>query len=180
MAKLIEKTYAQALFEVATEMNGLDLYREELSFIVETFKTYQEFSILYNTPQMSKEEKKEMIEDVFKNQISKEVMNFLKILVDKNRTTALEGINKEYKNLVNKHYNQVEGVVITAIPLKDEYKATIEEKLSTITKSQVTLKNEVDSSIIGGVFVKIEDRVIDHTIKNRLDQLKKELTQIIV
>ncbi|WP_129599347.1 F0F1 ATP synthase subunit delta [Anaerophilus nitritogenes] len=180
MAKLIEKTYAQALFELAVEKDTLDLYREELSFVVKTFKEYKDFYKLYKAYQMSKEEKKKMLDEVFKTQISKEVINFLKILIDKNRYMALEGIEKEYTNIVNHHYGRVEGIVWTSILLKEDEKLMLEQKLSKMQDKEVKLTNKIDPSIIGGVFVKIGDQIIDGTLKNRLDLLKQELAQIIV
>lgn len=180
MAELVAKTYAQALFEVATENQQIDQYGEELFFVLDTFRTYDEFYKIYKTPQIGKEEKKSIIQNVFSGRISTEIMNFLKVLVDKRRTSAFEKIAKEYKKLENGFKNILEGVVVTAVPLNESDRVSIESKISKMTGKTVKLKNEIDASIIGGILVNVGDKVIDATIKNRLDELEKDLAQIIV
>ncbi|QXM06708.1 F0F1 ATP synthase subunit delta [Crassaminicella indica] len=180
MAKLIEKTYADALFEVAVEGNQLESLKEEILFVLDAFKAYPDFYQLYNTPQISKDEKKKIIEETFKEKISTEMMNFLKILIDKRRTMYFEGIAKLFKKLANDHNNMIEGTVTTAVPLKDEEKLMLENKLSITIGKKVQLKNIVDPSIIGGALVKVGDKVIDGTIQSRLDTMKKDLAQILV
>lgn len=180
MAELVSKTYASALFEVAIENNQLDQFREELNFVLDTFEKYPEFYRFYVTPQISKEEKKQVLQEVFKGRLSIEVLNFFKIILDKRRTNDLNGIVKKYIQLVNAHQSIIEGIVITAIPLKNEDKMRLEKKLSTMTNKKIQLKNEVDPSIIGGILVRIGDKVIDGTIQSRLNELQKDLAQIIV
>ena len=108
------------------------------------------------------------------------MLNFLKIILDKRRTHDLKAIVKKYVQLVNAHNNIVEGKVTTAIRLKNEDKMHLEKKLSTMTGKNIQLKNEVDPSIIGGILVRIGDKVIDGTIQSRLNELQKDLAQIIV
>lgn len=180
MAQLVAKTYAKALFEVATESNQLDKFAEELKFVLETFQHHPMFYELYKTPQISNDEKKGIISEVFEKTLSAEVMNFLKILLDKRRTGNFEEIAKEYQRLANDYNNIVEGVAVTAISLKKEDQDKIESKLSNITGKKIKLKNEVDPSIIGGILVRIGDKVIDGTVQSRLGELQEDLAQIIV
>ena len=171
MEKLVAKTYATALFDVAIESNQLDRFGEELEFIVGTFRQHPEFYELYKTPQISSEEKKQIVAKVFQQGISQEVMSFLKILLDKRRTGSFEDIAKEYQRLANAHNNIAEAVAITAIPMSSEEKLALENKLSMTTGKVVRLKNEIDDSIIGGILVRIGDKVIDGTIQSRLNEL---------
>lgn len=180
MAQLAAKTYAQALFEVAMETKHIDDFGKELRFVLDAFKEHTTFYELYKTPQISNEEKKEIIEGVFKGQLSTEVMNFLKILVDKRRTAIFEYIAKAYEKLANEHNNMVEALAITTIPLKSEEQAKLIAKLTGMTGKKVQLKNEIDPSIIGGMLVRIGDKVIDGTIRSRLNKMQEDLAQIIV
>ncbi|QZY55524.1 F0F1 ATP synthase subunit delta [Crassaminicella profunda] len=180
MAELVERTYAQALFDIAVEENKLDVLKEEITFVLDAFSMYPDFYNLYNTPQISKDEKKKIIEEVFKEKISTEMMNFLKILLDKRRTNCLKGIAKVFKKLLNDYKNMIEGTVTTAVPLKDEEKLRIENKLSIVTGKKIKLENMVDPSIIGGVLVKIGDKVIDGSLESRLTEMQKDLAQILV
>lgn len=180
MEKLVAKTYATALFEVAIESNQLDQIGNELEYIDRTFTQYPEFYELYKTPQISSDEKKQIIAKVFQQEISPEVMNFLKIILDKRRTRVFEDITKEYQRLANAHNNIVEAVAITAVPMPDADKLALETKLSEITGKFVRLENKIDDSIIGGILVRIGDKVIDGTIQSRLNVLQESLAKIIV
>jgi F-type H+-transporting ATPase subunit delta len=180
MEKLVAKIYAQALFDVAIESNMLDKFNEELNFINETFVQYPDLYTLYKTPRIDTDDKKEIIARIFQNGISKEVLNFSKILLDKGRASSFEDIVKEYKRFVNAHNNIIEAVAITAIPMQDMEKVALENKLSNLTGKVVRLENKIDNSILGGILVRIGDKVIDGTIQSRLNQLQENLVKIIV
>ncbi|SHI60106.1 ATP synthase F1 subcomplex delta subunit [Geosporobacter subterraneus DSM 17957] len=180
MAQLAARTYAQALFEVALEVNRIDDFEKELNFVLQTFEQHPDFYEIFKTPQIGNEEKKSIIENVFKGRLTDEMMNFLKILLDKRRTGVLEYIAKEYHKLANEHNNVVEAVAVTTVPLKSEEQAKLVAKLTVVTGKRVYLKNQIDPAIIGGMLVRIGDQVIDGTIQSRLNKLQEDLAQIIV
>lgn len=180
MAKLVSSTYAQALFEVALELDSLDQIRDELGFINETFKTHPEFYEVFRTPKINKEERKDIITKVFGESLSKEVMNFMKILIDKRRGTAIGGIYSEYVDMVDAHKGVVKAVVESAIPLTDDEQTALTEKLAKVTGQEVRLTSVVKPEVIGGLVVRIGDKVIDGSVKNRLDIMKDNLAQLIV
>ncbi|MFZ5968893.1 MAG: F0F1 ATP synthase subunit delta [Bacillota bacterium] len=180
MAQLIAKTYAKALFDVALELKQIEQFGKELDGVIETFNQYPEFYELYKTPQINNDEKKKIMEEVFGKSMSQEVMNLFKILLDKGRASIVEYMTKEYHNLANEHNNMVEAVAVTTVPLKDEDRSRLTEKLSAMTGKKIVLKNEIDKTIIGGILVRIGDKVIDGTIQRRLKELEENLAQIIV
>ncbi len=180
MAKLVSRTYSEALFEVALEEGKMDLFLDELSFVTETFKVHPEFFELFKTPLVRVDEKKKVIEEVFSGRLSKELNNFLKIIIDKRRGSFIQQIKEEYESIVNKHKGIVKAVAITAVPLSDEEKTKLKDKLSTLTGKVVKLANKTDKDVIGGVLVKIGDKVIDGTIKGKLEEMTESLSQIIV
>lgn len=180
MAKLVSKTYSEALFEVALEENKIDLFLNEISFVIETFKMHENFYELFKTPLVKIEAKKKVIEEVFGDKLSQEMNNFLKIIVDKRRGHFIEQIKWEYENLVNKHKGIVNAVATTAVSLKDKDKTILQNKLSSLTGKTVNLSNEIDKNVVGGILIKIGDKVIDGTIKSRLEEMKESLSQIIV
>jgi len=120
MAKLVAKTYSDALFEVGIENNSLDLLLEEFSFIEKTFKEYPEFLELFKTPRVSIEERKAAMHSVFGDKISQEMMNFLKIILDKRRASEFFEIKDEFQKAVHVHNNILEAVVISAVKLNEE------------------------------------------------------------
>ncbi|MCC5909652.1 MAG: F0F1 ATP synthase subunit delta [Clostridiaceae bacterium] len=180
MAELVAKRYAGALFDVAMEENKLQPIKEEMEFIETCLKENQDFAKLLNTPLIGSNEKKGVIKNVFENQLSNEVLNFLHILVDKGRTPYMHEIIKEFKKIADASKNMVEAIAITAIPLEKETLLKLQVQLSMASGKNVQLKNEVDKTVIGGIFVQMGDKVIDGTLRNRLGHLKQQLSQIIL
>ncbi|WP_430884017.1 F0F1 ATP synthase subunit delta [Fusibacter sp. JL216-2] len=180
MAKLVSTTYAQALFEVAMELDSLDQIKDELGFINESFKTHPEFYEVFRTPKINKEERKDIITKVFDDKVSKEVMNFMKILIDKRRGTAISSIYNEYVDMLDDHKGVVKAVVESAVPLTDEEQKALTEKLAKVTGREVHLSSVVKPEVIGGIIVKIGDKVIDGSVRSRLDIMKDNLAQLIV
>ncbi|KAB3530895.1 F0F1 ATP synthase subunit delta [Alkaliphilus serpentinus] len=180
MAELVAKRYSNALFEVALEINTIDVFKEELMFISNCLKEYSQLDELLASPLIQLQEKKDLVTQIFKDGVSNEMLNFLYILLDKRRQGYLQDITTEYVALANASKNMVSAVAITASPMKMVDLQVLEAKLSKSSGKNVQLTNQVDGDIIGGILIKMGDKVIDGTIKNRLGQLKEQLSQIIV
>lgn len=180
MAKLVSRTYSEALFEVALEENKVDLFLDEISFVSDTFKLHPEFFEIFKTPLVRVDEKKKIIEEVFGSKLSEEMNNFLKIVIDKRRGHFIDQIKSEYEKRVDQHKGVINAVAKTAVPLSHEDKEILQNKLSVLTGKDVKLSNDIDENVIGGILVKIGDKVIDGTIKGRLEEMKESLSQIIV
>ncbi|MBN2898217.1 MAG: F0F1 ATP synthase subunit delta [Clostridia bacterium] len=180
MAKLVAKTYSDALFEVGIENNSLEQFLEEFSFIEATFKEYPDFLELFKTPKISIEERKEAIQSVFGGKISSEMLNLLKIVLDKRRASEIFGIKDEFKVAVHKHNNVIEATVISAVPITEAQSERLVKSMAAVTGNDILIKNKVDETLIGGVVIYIGDKVIDGSVKKKLNELKEELAQIIV
>ncbi|MDK2917557.1 MAG: F-type H+-transporting ATPase subunit delta [Candidatus Petromonas sp.] len=180
MAKLVSKAYSEALFEVALEENKTDLFLDELQFVVDTFKMYPDFYELFKSPLIKVDEKKKIISEIFGDKLSDEMNNFLKIILDKRRGYYIEQIKWEFEKMVNHHKGIIKAVAVTAVPLSDEEKMSLQEKLSNVTGKNIKLTNEIDQNLLGGVLVRIGDKVIDGSIKGRLEEMKESLSKIIV
>ncbi len=180
MAKLVAKTYAESLFEVGVEEDSLDTLLEELEFIVKVFKQSPDFFELFKTPRINIDERKGVIQQTFGDKISKTMLNFLKILLDKKRTSAIFDIKNEFKTLVYKHNDIIEATVVSAVQLEDSQLEKLTQRLIKSTGSKIIINNRVDESLIGGVVLKLGDKVVDDSIKSRLKSIKEELAQLIV
>ncbi len=177
MAKLIAKKYAKALFEITFDEKKYDAVGDELLFILKCLEDEPMLYQVLRNPLVVTSEKKKILDSIFKENISQEVLNFLHIIIDKKREKHIESIVEEYMALTNDVKNIMEAVVITAVPLSDEMSVKLQEILSKSSGKNVRLKNKVDTEIIGGVFVKAGDKVIDGTIKGRLEQMKEQMSQ---
>ncbi|MEG1284382.1 MAG: F0F1 ATP synthase subunit delta [Romboutsia sp.] len=179
MINVIASRYAEALFQVGEETNSTTNLYEELNAVVDTLKSNKDFYGVLKSPLVGKTDKKSLIEKVFANQISASLSNFLKIIIDKDRVSAIEAVEKSYKELLNEKNNIVEGIAITAISISEEELKNLEAKLSSKYNKNVTLQNEVDQSILGGVLVRLGNEEIDGTVKSRLAKMKDQLSQVI-
>jgi F-type H+-transporting ATPase subunit delta len=179
MINLIAERYAEALFQVGEEDNSTTNLYEELNAVIDILKSNQDFYNVLKSPLVTKGDKKDLVEKVFGNQISDNLNNFLKIIIDKDRVSALEAVQKSCKALLNQKNNIIEGSAITAVPMSQEELKQLEAKLSSKYNKNVTLENKIDKSILGGVLVRLGNEEIDGTVKTRLTKMKDQLSQVI-
>jgi F-type H+-transporting ATPase subunit delta len=179
MAKLVASRYANALFEVGISEGTTAALNDELKVIVDLFNENEDFLKILKAPLISKEEKKALVEKIYQDKTSLEMMNFLKVLIDKDRIGIIDEIFIEFNALINESNNILEAVAITAVPMSEKDLNNLKLKLSEAKGKNIILKNEVDKSVIGGVLVKMGNEEIDGTIKTRLEKLKDQLSQII-
>lgn len=179
MINIVSSRYAEALFQVGEESNSTEKLYDELKAVVDIIIENNEFENILKSPIISKEDKKNLINNIFEKQIDKEMLNFLKILADKDRLSCLADIKEAYKALLNNKNNILEGVVITAVPMEGSELNALQAKLSTKYNKTVILKNEIDKSVLGGVLVRLGNEEIDGTVKYRLDKMKEQLSQVI-
>ena len=179
MINIVASRYAEALFQVGEETDSTDKLYGELKAVVDIVKENKDFSNILRSPLVSKEEKKDLITKVFEGKLSQNMINFLKILADKDRLALLADIEKDFKVLLNEKNNILEGIVITAVPMKEEEVKELQTKLSAKYNKTVVLENEVDKSVLGGVLVRLGNEEIDGTVNNLLDKMNEQLSQVI-
>lgn len=179
MAKLVTKTYGEALFELAVETGTVDTVMEEVKVVIEIFKENPELFKLLNHPKISKEEKITVIENIFKGKFSDTIVGFLVLIVDKGRYNEINGIFDCFMYKVKELKNIGIAYVTSAIELSEEEKKNIEKKLLLTTKYVgFEMNYAVDKSIIGGLVIRIGDRVVDSSIKTKIENLAKDLSRI--
>lgn len=179
MAKLVSKTYAQALFELAVEENKTALFLEETLGLLEVIRTNAEFGQFMNHPKIPKEDKLKVVRNVFENKVSKELVGFLVTIVEKDRYTEIEAILSEFISAVKEYSNIGTAYVTTAIALDNKEKQDIESRLLATTKYKtIECVYNVDKDLIGGMVIKMGDRVVDSSIRTKLDKLQRELLAI--
>lgn len=179
MAKLVSKTYGEALFELAMEMNVLDTVLLEVKAVMDAFAENVELMKLLNHPKISKEEKISIVENVFKGNVSDTIVGFLIIIVNKGRYNDINSILEYFLNKVKEHKSIGIASVTSAIVLSEVRKKQIEEKLLSLTNyNSIEVKYSEDPSLIGGLVIRIGDRVVDSSIKTKLATFAKELSNI--
>jgi F-type H+-transporting ATPase subunit delta len=170
----VAKRYAEALFDVANTQGQVDAVEKELAGVVGVLEAHPALNNLLLTPSLSVEVKKQQITDLFGGRVSDIVLNFLKLLFDSRRQDAIIGINTEFVRLVDKARNRVKATVESATPLTEEELQTLTEKLGT-NGQQVELTKKVNPSLIGGLKVRVGDRVFDYSVATRLERFRQTL-----
>ncbi|MBP3338627.1 MAG: ATP synthase F1 subunit delta [Lachnospiraceae bacterium] len=179
MAKLVEKTYADALFKLALDTNSIDVLFEEGKAIVQILEENEDLLKLLRHPKIKKEEKISVIENVFKNRVSDDMTGFLVLTIEKERHNELVGILEEFISITKEHKRIGIAYVTTAIELDDARKKEIEQKLiNTTNYVQFEMHYSVDKDIIGGMIIRIKDRVVDSSIKSKIENMSKDLYNI--
>ncbi|MBE0446501.1 MAG: ATP synthase F1 subunit delta [Actinobacteria bacterium] len=170
------REYAQALFEAALGKNMLDKIVQEVDFVGELL-TDPEFEGFFQSVKVGSEEKKSVFNKVFLHEVSVITRNFFWVLFDNSRENLFHEIRNEFERLVDEHSRRIMARVITAVPLSDELRAKVQNKLSQSTNKEVIIETVVDPSIYGGMLIYASDQVIDASIKSRLSDLREKLVQ---
>jgi F-type H+-transporting ATPase subunit delta len=177
MAELVGRRYAGVLYEAAMELNMVDNVSEEIKYISELYTDSKEFRLVLEHPRLSKIEKKDILKKLFTSQLSEIMLNFLYLLIDKGRGRNIVGIYEAFEE----KYLDEKGIVrvdaLTAIPLEDSEKQQLIDQLSKKMGKEIRLKNTVTEEIVGGVLLKMNDQVIDHSIKGALAALRQSLIE---
>lgn len=180
MAELIGKRYASAFFELAKEENIVKEMYEEFEFVNDTIKNEKDLKILLESPRLNAKEKKEIVENIFKGKINDRLLGLLKLVIEKRRIKSLDDIFNEFKALVDEDDNKIKATAVTVVKMKDNelnnLRSLLEEKLN----KKVELENAIDKKLVGGVLLRIGDKVIDGSIKRRMELLREDLLKIKV
>ncbi len=165
------KRYAEAIYEIATdEKKVFELY----TFLKDVKDVYSnnDMKQYLNHPLVKKEDKVAMLEKIFADQKELE-RNIVLYLEGKNRLRDIDSIYEEYKKIYYTHENIIDVKATFATEVSDEQKKALVEKLTKSTGKKVNLEVEVDATLIGGGIIRIGDKVIDGTIKNRLGEMSR-------
>ena len=181
MAKLVSKTYGDALFEVALENNQLDSMLEEVKAVSAAIVSNEDLTKLMNHPKIVKEEKIKVIEDIFTGKVSKELVGLMRMVVEKDHYNELNDVFLYFINQVKEYKNIGTAYVTSAIALNDSQKQAVLKRLLETTKYvEFEMHYDVDAALIGGMKIRIGDRVVDSSIQNKLYNLTRELSNMTI
>ncbi|MFV0465855.1 MAG: F0F1 ATP synthase subunit delta [Lachnospiraceae bacterium] len=179
MAKLVSKTYGDALFEVAKEEDKVDAFFVESKEVLNILNTNQDFAKLMNHPKIVSEEKVQIMESIFKGRISDEIVGLMRVLILKSRFKQMPSVFEYFIQIVKEYKSIGIAHIYSARELSDDQKTEIVNKLiHTTGYAEVEMNYIVDPSLLGGIKIQVGDRVIDGTIKTRINDLKRELLKI--
>lgn len=176
MAKSAVIAYGDALFRLALEDGKLEERKNEVIWVQKVLEENKEFIRFLDYPQISKKRKVNTAECILENHISKDFMGLFLLLIRKGRNREIQEILVYFLEREREYRKVGMGSVLSAILLTDKQKKQIEEKLLDITDYKtISLQYIVDKSLIGGLIVQIGNKIVDNSIRGRLDRMTEEL-----
>ena len=172
----IAKRYATALLQQAIEQNSVDSVMKDVNALRDTLSSSEEFSRIIQSPALSKADAKAVLVTVAdKLGLSDAVKGLVTVLCDNRRAFALSVVLDTFEVLVEQHKGIVKAEVISATALSETDKTSVAEAVAKVVNAQVNIKHSVDSSIIGGLIVKIGSKMLDASVQTKLEKLKLEM-----
>lgn len=179
MAKLVSSTYGDALFELAVEENCVDAFWQEIIGVKKTLRMNEDFMRLLNHPGIIKEEKLDLISRIFSGQVSEEIVGFLRIIVIKNHEKEIPGILDAFIHRVREYKGIGTVHVTSAVPLDDSQKKELTDKLIATTRyTAFDVDYQVDPSLLGGMVIRIGERIVDSSLKTQLQNVRRQLVSL--
>lgn len=168
------RRYTIALYGVAMEKGNLDEVTRDIEKILGLINTNKDLELFFHSPIVSKSKKLSLVKEIFGGNVSQLTMDFMILLITRRREFLLKGIFQDFINLRKEKEGIVDVEVKTSIPLNDEEKLKMKQKIDSFTKLKSNLSFEIDDTIIGGFVAKINDTILDASIKRQLERLKEK------
>lgn len=179
MAKVAALTYGEALFELALEKNTLNTMAQEAALVKQAIMQNLDLVKLLVHPQISKEEKIQVIETIFRGKVSDDLTGFLVLIVEKDRAAGIVEILNSFLDRAREHEKIGVVFVTSAVTLTQQQKQKVETKLLAVTDYvKLEMNYTIDSSLIGGMVIRIGDRIVDNSIRTKLLSMKQGLLKV--
>jgi F-type H+-transporting ATPase subunit delta len=172
----IAEVYARALFEVAKEHDVLDRVHDELGEFAEALSTERELQVFLFSPYFSSEEKRDGVQRIVSD-ADEHLVNFLELLAERHRMPALFRIKREFDSLWAEENKLLPVTVTSAIELDEGLVDEIGKRIEDQTGRKVELSSNVDPEVLGGLMVRVGNMVLDGTVRNRLERLRKQVAK---
>jgi F-type H+-transporting ATPase subunit delta len=169
--------YAKALFDFATEKNLVEEVNSDLKLFAQTLKENSELQVLLRNPIIEAHQKHKIFESIFNGTLHDTTYQFLEVLLKKRRGPALDTICEEFFKLYNAAHNIRSAFIATASPLSESLKEKLLALLSEQTHATIELHEIVDSNLIGGFVIKMDDLYLDSSILSKINNLRQEFSQ---
>ena len=172
----IARVYADALFGVAKEKGKLDAIREQLGQFADALADNREMQLFFFSPYFSSAEKGDGLMKAIAG-AEPELVNFLELLIEKHRMPVIFRMRRQFDSLWAKENKRLGVTVTSAVELDPEIAQRIGSEIEQQTGETVELESRVDPDILGGLVVQVGNMVLDTSIRNRLEKLRKSVAQ---
>lgn len=176
--KSIAHRYAKALFDQSVEMKLEEVVEKDFSTMAETFQASPDLRRLFYNPIIESSRKKSVTVELFKDRLSALTMSFILLMINKGRESLTIPIITEFENLLDEQRNILRVEVTSAKPLDDSSRQQIETSLQTMTKKNIRAAYLENAALIGGLSIRIGDKVYDGSLRRQLEHLRSKLASV--
>ena len=166
------RRYAQAVFQLALEHDGLEMWLDDLTLLASATQD-AEFSAFLDAPQVTVAQKIQVIADSLGDHINPLALNLVSLLAGRNSAGLITGITEVYQEMLDAHTGIERADVVTAVDIDDDQQRRIADLLKSIVGKEVTITTRVEPELIGGFVARVGDRVIDGSTRTRLAEMKR-------
>ncbi|MGI8903548.1 MAG: ATP synthase F1 subunit delta [Solirubrobacteraceae bacterium] len=172
----IAQVYARSLFEVASERDVVEDVREQLGQFADALDSNRELAVFFFSPYFSTQEKKDGLDRAIED-AEATFLNFLQALLERHRMPAIFRIRARYESLWREENKLIPVQVTSAVSLDEDTVRSIGDRIQEQTGREVELSSNVDAEILGGIVLRVGNFILDASIRNRLNQLRKQVAQ---
>jgi F-type H+-transporting ATPase subunit delta len=172
----LAEVYARSLFEVATEQDSLDVLCEQLAQFADALNEHRELAVFFFSPYFSTKEKQEGLERLLDG-AERTLLNFLGVLIENHRMPVIFRIRQQFEHLWQEENRMLPVQITSAIELDRATTEKLGRQIGERTGRKVTLAARVDPEILGGIVLRVGNSILDASIRNRLEQLRRHVAQ---
>ena len=173
----IAKVYARSLFEVAKEQDKLDVVREQLGEFADALNESRELTVFFFSPYFSTEEKKGGLAKAVTD-ADETLVNFLELLIEKHRMPVIFRIRRGYDAMWEEENKLLPVQITSAVALDKAIIDRIGKEIGDQTQRKVELQTTVDPDVLGGIVLRVGNSILDASIRNRLEQLRRQVAKV--
>jgi F-type H+-transporting ATPase subunit delta len=172
----LAEVYARSLFEVGREQGTLDQLREQLAQLADALEENRELAVFFFSPYFSTKEKQDALERILDG-ADPSFINFLNLLIENHRMPVIFRIRQQYERLWQLENEMLSVDITSAIELDEATTESLARRIGERAGRKVTLAAHVDPSILGGIVLRVGNSILDASIRNRLEQLRRHVAQ---
>ena len=176
----VGNVYGESLYELAKDESLTKIIGEQLAVLQQSFQQEPDFIRLLSSPNLTKAERCQILDDSFRGSVHPYLLNFLKILTEKGYMRYFSDCCDAY----TEHYDQDNGILrvtaVSAVALSSEQADKLKAKLSRITGKEIALRNRIDPAVLGGVRLDYDGKRLDDTVSNRMDNIRDLLNKTVL
>lgn len=172
----VAENYAETLLELGIRDDRADAYGDLLADVADLYRMEQAFRLFLQTPRIELAEKKQLLREALGERVPETFLRFLLVVVEKRRQRALPGMERAYREQLDERRGRIRAQVTLAMEPDGELRSEIADRLSELLDREVVPRFVEDEDILGGLVVRVGDRVLDASLRRRLHELRRTLT----